>query len=158
MVIILDIEPELLLIAINNSADIDYNDFLMIYRDCANEPYFVFTIDTTQPVLKDLMNLYKKVILMHKSKFLIIKLGLRYKPDVVQEAKFEYSSLGQVFSKGLEKDEKQVDLLKRLKNIEDKIDKQLKENKGLQCFGYKFKERLSQDAKIEFDKIVDKER
>ena len=53
-----------------------------------------------------------------------------YKPDVVQKAKFEYSPLGQVFNKGLEKDEKQVGLLKRLKNIEDKTDNQLKENKG----------------------------
>ena len=55
---------------------------------------------------------------------------LGYKPDVVQKAKFEYSPLGQVFNKGLEKDEKQVGLLKRLKNIEDKTDNQLKENKG----------------------------
>ena len=30
---------------------------------------------------------------------------LGYKPDVVQKAKFEYSPLGQVFNKGLEKDE-----------------------------------------------------
>ena len=29
--------------------------------------------------------------------------GLGYKPDVVQKAKFEYSPLGQVFNKGLEK-------------------------------------------------------
>ena len=34
---------------------------------------------------------------------------LGYKPDVVQKTKFEYSLLGQVFNKGLEKDEKQVD-------------------------------------------------
>ena len=47
---------------------------------------------------------------------------LGYKPNVVQKAKFEYSPLGQVFNKGLEKDEKQVGLLKRLKNIEDKTD------------------------------------
>ena len=40
---------------------------------------------------------------------------LGYKPDVVQKAKFEYSPLGQVFNKGLGKDEKQVGLLKRLK-------------------------------------------
>ena len=45
---------------------------------------------------------------------------LRYKPDVVQKAKFEYSPLGQVFNKGLKTDEKQEGLLKRLKNIEDK--------------------------------------
>ena len=52
-----------------------------------------------------------------------------YKPDAVQRAKFEYSPLGQVFNKGLEKGEIQVGLLKRLKNIEDKTDNQLKENK-----------------------------
>ena len=52
-----------------------------------------------------------------------------------------------MFNKGLEKDEKQVGLLKRLKNIEDKTDNQLKENKdnqlGLKSIGYKFKEGLS---------------
>ena len=50
-------------------------------------------------------------------------LGCR--PDPVQEAKFEYSPLGQVFNKGLETDEKQEGLLKRLKNIENKTDNQL---------------------------------
>ena len=54
---------------------------------------------------------------------------LGYKPDVVHKAKFENSPLGQVFNKGLENDEKQVGLLKRLKNIEDKTDNQLNENK-----------------------------
>ena len=49
---------------------------------------------------------------------------LGYKPDVVQKAKLEYSPLGQVLNKGLKTDEKQVDLLKRLKNIEAKTDKQ----------------------------------
>ena len=33
---------------------------------------------------------------------------LGYKPYVVQKAKFEYSLLGQVFNKGLEKDEKEA--------------------------------------------------
>ena len=40
---------ELQQIAINHSADIDYNDFLKIYRNCTNEPYSFFTIDTTLP-------------------------------------------------------------------------------------------------------------
>ena len=48
---------------------------------------------------------------------------LEYKPDAVQKAKFEYSPLGQVFNKGLNADEKQEGLLKRLKNSEDKTDK-----------------------------------
>ena len=50
---------------------------------------------------------------------------LRYRPDPVQRARFEYSPLGQVFNKGLDFNEKQEGLLKRLKNIEDKTDKQL---------------------------------
>ena len=41
---------ELQNIAINHSADIDYNDFLKIYRKCTKEPYFFFDIDTTLPV------------------------------------------------------------------------------------------------------------
>ena len=52
--------------------------------------------------------------------------------------------------------------MKKLKNIEDKTDRQPNENKdyqlGLKSIGYKFKKGLSQEAKTEFDKIVDKER
>ena len=55
---------------------------------------------------------------------------LGYRPDPVQKAKFEYSPLCQVFNKGLTKDEKSEGLLKRLKNIEDKTDNQLKAIKG----------------------------
>ena len=40
---------ELQKIAINHSADIDYKDFLKIYRNCTNEPYSFLTIDTTLP-------------------------------------------------------------------------------------------------------------
>ena len=50
---------------------------------------------------------------------------LEYRPDPVQKARFEYSPLGQVFNKGLDSNEKQEGLLKRLKNIEDKTDNQL---------------------------------
>ena len=82
---------------------------------------------------------------------------LEYKPDVVQKAKFEYFPLGQVFNKGLKTDEKQEGLLKRLKNIEDKTDKQMEENKGNQL-GIKFivytvKEKLSQEAKNMLEKL-----
>ena len=38
---------ELQQIAINYSADIDYKDFLKIYRNCTREPYSFLTIDTT---------------------------------------------------------------------------------------------------------------
>ena len=51
---------------------------------------------------------------------------LGYRPDPAQKSKFEYSPLGQVFNKGLDSSERQEGLLKRLKNIEDKTDDQLK--------------------------------
>ena len=38
---------ELQNIAINHSADIDYKDFIKIYRECTKEPYNFLTIDTT---------------------------------------------------------------------------------------------------------------
>ena len=36
-------------IATNHSVDIDYKDFLKIYRNCTKEPYSFLTIDTTLP-------------------------------------------------------------------------------------------------------------
>ena len=52
-------------------------------------------------------------------------LGL--KPCTVKQAKFEYSPLGKIFNKGLDKDDdKKEGLLERLKNIEDKNKEQLK--------------------------------
>ena len=43
---------ELQNIAINHSADVDYKDFIKIYRDSTKEPYNFLTIDTAQPVDK----------------------------------------------------------------------------------------------------------
>ena len=40
---------ELQQIAIDHSADIDYKDFLKIYKNCTKEPYSFLTIDTTLP-------------------------------------------------------------------------------------------------------------
>ena len=40
---------ELQHIAINHSADIDYQDFIKIYRECKKESYNILTIDTTLP-------------------------------------------------------------------------------------------------------------
>ena len=51
-------------------------------------------------------------------------LGL--KPSTVEQARFEYSPLSRGFNKGLKKEEKKEGLLKRLKNIEDKNEEQLK--------------------------------
>ena len=51
--------------------------------------------------------------------------GLR--PSTVEQANFEYSLLGKVFNKHLDEEEdKKEGLLKRLKNIEDKNEQQLK--------------------------------
>ena len=40
---------ELQNIAFNHSADIDYKDFMKIYRECTREPYSFLIIDTTLP-------------------------------------------------------------------------------------------------------------
>ena len=50
---------------------------------------------------------------------------LQYKPDPLQKAKLEYSPLGQVFNKGLDKNKRSEGLLKRIKDLEDKADNQL---------------------------------
>ena len=50
---------------------------------------------------------------------------LGYRPDPVQKSRFEYSTLGEIFNKGLDSSEKQEGLLKRLKNIEGKNEQQL---------------------------------
>ena len=36
-------------IAFNHSADIDFEDFAKIYKNCTKEPYSFSTIDTTLP-------------------------------------------------------------------------------------------------------------
>ena len=83
---------------------------------------------------------------------------LGYRPDPVQKAKFQHSPLGQVFNKGLDKNEKSECLLKRLKNIEDKTDNQLdlirdQENKQLG----KIEEVLSNKKVVSFYDGVDDE-
>ena len=50
---------------------------------------------------------------------------LGYKPDALEQAKFEYSSLGKVFTDGLDKSDRDEGLLKRFKNIEDRNNNQL---------------------------------
>ena len=42
-------KKELKSIAIKHSTDIDYQDFVKIYRECTGEPYNFLTIDTTLP-------------------------------------------------------------------------------------------------------------
>ena len=56
-------------------------------------------------------------------------LGL--KPSTVEQAKFEYSSLGKIFNKGLSEEDKKEGLLKRLKNTEDKNKVKNKANENI---------------------------
>ena len=59
---------ELQNIAINDSGDIDYNDFMKIYRECTKKPLNFLTIDTTLPASdplrfrKNLFDSYKNDI------------------------------------------------------------------------------------------------
>ena len=50
-------------------------------------------------------------------------LGL--KPRTIEQAKFEYSPLGKVFTKGLDKDDQKDGLFKKLENIKDSNSTQL---------------------------------
>ena len=55
---------ELQNIAINHSADIDYGNFMKIYRECTKEPYNFLTIDTMLPASNPLRfgkNLFKSL-------------------------------------------------------------------------------------------------
>ena len=61
---------------------------------------------------------------LHKYKYLTKK-DLGYKPNAFEQAKFEYSPLGKVFTDGLNKSDKKEGLLKRFKNIETKNNNQL---------------------------------
>ena len=58
-------------------------------------------------------------------------LGL--KPNTIEQARFEYSPLGKIFNKGLDKDDKKEGLFKRLKNIENAQKKLIRDddNKSL---------------------------
>ena len=57
---------ELQNIAINHSADIDYNDFVRIYRECTRKLYPFFTIDTTLPA-SDPVRFSKNLLLSYKN-------------------------------------------------------------------------------------------
>ena len=55
----------------------------------------------------------------------LTKKDLGYKADAFEQAKFEYSPLGKVFTDGLDKSDRNEGLLKKLKIIEDKSNNQL---------------------------------
>ena len=51
---------ELQNIAINHSVDIDYKDFMKIYRECTKRPFNFLTTDTTLPA-NDLLRFRKNL-------------------------------------------------------------------------------------------------
>ena len=51
---------------------------------------------------------------------------LRYKPSVVEQAKFDYSPLSNILNKGLNKDDQKEGFLKSVKNIGNENEKLLK--------------------------------
>ena len=87
------------------------------------------------------------------------------KSSTAEQAKFEYSPLGKIFNKWLEKEEdKKEGLLKRLKNIEDKNEEQLKAIKNKASENIKevtdfVKDSLSLEAKhlIEEIRVIQKD-
>ena len=112
---------ELQNIAINHSADINYKDFVKIYRDCTKEPYNflpIDTIDTIKMTINERIKIPDNKIRSNQAQYYLDRQNakisalssgeldkyeyltgedLGYTPDVVQIAKFEYSSFGSGF-------------------------------------------------------------
>ena len=78
-------------------------------------------------------------------------LGLQ--PSTAEKAKFEYSPLGKIFNKGLSKEDEKEGLSEKLKNIEDKNDKQLQVIKDQ---GGKQLEQLKNIYKSKTLEVIDK--
>ena len=57
---------ELQNIALNYSADIDYKDFVKIYRECTKKPYSFLLIDTMLPA-SDSLRLRKNLFQSYKN-------------------------------------------------------------------------------------------
>ena len=108
----------------------------------------------------------------------LTKKDLGYKPDAFEQAKFEYSPLGKVFTDGLDKSDRKKGFLKRLINIKDRSKNKLLtikniprpaikgENNGHASDDYKtiqdFKQELIDKNTLhlngvkKFDKIINK--
>ena len=80
----------------------------------------------------------------------LIAEDLGLKPSTVEQAKFEYYSLGKIFNKTMDKDDKKEELFKRLRNIENA---QNINTKLRNVFNYL--KSLSQKAKDLIDEIED---
>ena len=120
---------ELKNIAIKHSADIDYKDFLKIYKNCTRESYYltINTILTEQvKILDDKIKSNKSQYDLDREAAKICALSskdlekygyltcedLGYKPNVIQREKFEYSPLGEAFNKIFKKDDKNKKVIK----------------------------------------------
>ena len=57
---------ELQNIAINHYADIDYKDFVKIYRECTKKPFSFLTTDTILPA-RDPLRFTKNLFLSYKN-------------------------------------------------------------------------------------------
>ena len=78
-------------------------------------------------------------------------LGLQ--PSTVEKTKFEYSPLGAIFNKGLSEEDKKEGLLKKLKNIKNKNEKQLQVIKDQ---GEKQLQELKNTGKSKTLEVIDK--
>ena len=85
---------ELQNIAINHSADIDYKDFVKIYRECTKKLYSFLTIDTTLPASDPLR--------FRKKYFLLIKMTVTDQLEIIDnkiKAKQAQYDLGRLATK-----------------------------------------------------------
>ena len=62
-------------IAANHSADIDYKNFVKIYRECTKEPYLFLTIDPTLPV--------SDFLRFTKCSFLLVKMIVNHQLKII---------------------------------------------------------------------------
>ena len=72
---------------------------------------------------------------------------LGYKPNLFEQVKFDYSPLGNIFTKGLDKDDQKEGLFKRLENIQDKNEELLN--------AFSAANKVSKAAKNESDFNID---
>ena len=82
-------------------------------------------------------------------------------PNSGEKAKFEYSLLGKIFNKGLDKNDQKGGLLKRLKNIRDKNGELLKvknKNENIKEVTDFIKEPLSLEAENLIEQIKIKQK
>ena len=59
-------QRELQNIAVNHSTDIDYKDFMNIYKKCSSKPYSFLTIDTSL-IASNPLRFIKNVLLPYKN-------------------------------------------------------------------------------------------